>query len=60
MNLLVAGTSTPPFKQVSSCFVSSVSAGFAMTVNLICSVDPSVTDISDLLYSVNLYTGATG
>ena len=59
MNLLVAGTSMPPFKQVSSCLVSSVSGGLAVAVNLICLVDPSVTDISDLLSSVKLYTGAT-
>ena len=59
MNLLVAGTSTPRFKQVSSCLVPSVSEGLAVAVNLIFFVDPSVIDIIDLFTSIKLYCGAT-
>ena len=60
MNLLVAGTSTPPFKQVSSCLVSSVSGGLAVAINLmIFFVDPSVIDIIDWFSSIKLYCGAT-
>ena len=59
MNLLVAGTSTPSFKQVSSCSLSSVSGGLAVAVNLISFVDPSVIDVIDLFSSIKLYCGAT-
>ena len=55
MSLLVAGTSTPPFKQVSSCLVLSVSGGLAVAVNLISFVDPSVIDIINSFSSIKLY-----